>query len=63
MAETLVAPAEDEPPEEQEVRIEDEDEIEAPIHAHASLQPTARQVAEHRVCHLPYRTWCKCFVS
>ena len=59
MAKTLVAPAVDEPPEEQEIQIEHEDEAEAQVHAHDPLQPTAKQVAEHRVCHIPYRTWCK----
>ena len=54
-----MAPAEDEPTTEQEVSIEDEVDTESPTHAHDPLQPTARQVAEHRVCHLPFRTWCK----
>ena len=59
VAETLVAPTVDEPTTEQEVSIEDEIDTESPTHAHDPLQPTARQVAEHRVSHMPFRTWCK----
>ena len=54
-----MAPAVEEPPEEEEIQIEQEDEAEAQVHAHDPLQPTAKQVAEHRVCHIPYRSWCK----
>ena len=45
--------------EEEEVQIEEEEETEAPRYAHDPLQPTARQIAEHRVNHIPYRTWCQ----
>ena len=38
---------------------EDSEEAEAPRIAPDPGQPTAKQVAEHRITHYPYRTWCK----
>jgi len=56
----LVAPAEDDVPEEREVQIEeDETEVMAPKEAPDPGKPTARQVALHRLTHLPFRLWCK----
>ncbi len=47
-------------PEEREVQIEeDETEVMAPKEAPDPGKPTARQVALHRLTHLPFRLWCK----
>ena len=59
MAQTLIAPTEAAVPDEQEVHIEDDEEADSPPRAHDPAQPTGRQLAEHRVCHVPFRTWCK----
>ena len=60
MCESLVALIEDDVAEEQEVQIEeDETEVMAPKEAPDPGKPTARQVALHRLTHLPFRLWCK----
>ena len=55
----LIAPNEDAVPDEEQVQIEDEEEAEVRQHAHDPGQPTERQIQEHRVCHVPFRSWCK----
>ena len=55
-----LAPVEDRL-EEGEVNVEDESEEEAPELKHATNvpSPSQEQVENHRVCHYPYRSWCK----
>ena len=55
-----MAPTEEDVADDAEVQIEEEEEeIQAPRVAHDPAQPTERQLSEHRVTHLPYRSWCK----
>ncbi len=59
--EGLVAPTEEDVEDNQEIRIEEEngDDVEIPKMAKDPGQPTARQVGEHKIVHVPYRSWCK----
>ena len=55
-----MAPTEEDVLADTEVQIEEEEEeIQDPRVAHDPAQPTERQLSEHRVTHLPYRSWCK----
>ena len=44
-----------------EIVVEDESEEEAPDLKHATdiASPSKEQIEKHRVCHFPYRSWCK----
>ncbi len=55
--EALVAPAEEDIAEGQDVEIQEE--VETIPEARDPGRPTLRQIMEHRVTHLPYRLWCK----
>ncbi len=59
--ESLVAPAEEDVGEDEEVKIQEEQEVEIDKLKHAADpgQPTQRQIDEHRRTHLPFRVWCK----
>ena len=48
-------------PEEGEIVAEEESEEDAPDLKHATdiPSPTKEQMEKHRVCHYPYRSWCK----
>ena len=56
----ILAPIED-ALEEGEVNVEAESEEDAPELRHATdvTSPSKEQVEKHRVCHYPYRSWCK----
>ena len=58
--ELVLAPVED-GLEEGEIVVEDESEEEAPDLKHATdiASPSKEQIEKHRVCHYPYRSWCK----
>ena len=59
----LLAPFE-EPLGEGEVCIDDaEEEVQPLKHAASPIQPSAEKVEEHRVDHLPFRSWCKFCIS
>ncbi len=56
----MVAPTEDDVAEDSEVRInESSDEVEPLKHAADPGDPTVKQVGQHRITHIPYRSWCK----
>ena len=59
--ESLVAPAEDDVADNEEIQIKDEadTEVERLKHAVDPGQPTSKQIEEHRKTHLPFRLWCK----
>ena len=42
-----------------EVDIKDEDEVEPLKISPSPTQPTAAEIEEHRVTHLPFRRWCR----
>ena len=56
--ESLIAPTE-EALEGQEIIIQDENDIEPVKVMHDPGQPTQVQVEQHRVAHVPYRSWCR----
>ena len=41
------------------VNIQEEDEVEPLVVSTSPVQPTAAEVEEHRVTHLPFRRWCR----
>ncbi len=59
--ESLVAPLPEDVGEDEEVKIQEEQEVEIDKLKHAADpgQPTQRQIDEHRRTHLPFRVWCK----
>ena len=59
--EVLVAPAEEDIAEGQDVEIQEEQqiEVEALPEPRDPGRPTKRQIEDHRRNHLPYRLWCK----
>ena len=59
--EGLLAPNEEDVGDNQEISIEEEngDDVEIPKMAKDPGQPTTRQVGEHKIVHVPYRSWCK----
>ena len=55
-----MAPTEEDVAQDSEVLIDDGGEEAEPIkHAADPGRPTAKQVADHRKAHIPYRSWCK----
>ena len=57
---TLMAPLEHPGKDGEEVRIEEEVEVEPAKIAHSPKQPSAQEEEEdHRVDHADYRSWCK----
>ena len=56
----VLAPIED-GLEEGEIDVEDESEEDAPELKRATnvISPNREQIEKHRVCHYPYRSWCK----
>ena len=43
----------------EDVDIQDEGEVEPLVVSTSPVQPTAAEVEEHRVTHLPFRRWCR----
>ncbi len=56
---TLMAPLEHPGKDGEEVRIEEEVEVEPAKIAHSPKQPSAQEEEDHRVDHADYRSWCK----